>query len=195
MVCRQAPSLPGDLYLLLRQEVRLFVGGQEQFVAELTGNQNRLYAYILSLLGDPGVAEDVLQATNLVLWKKSADWQPGSSFIAWARTVAHYEVMTWRKQAARDRLVFSERTLDLIDDEQRTESAQFPEREGALIDCLGELSGRQRKLLDLRYAHGSSVQAIAQQTGSEPNAIAQALFRARQALAKCMRLKLAREVS
>lgn len=169
------------------------MGGQEQFVAELTANQNRLYAYVLSLLGDPGVAEDVLQATNLVLWKKAADWAPGSSFMAWASAVARYEVMTWRKQAARDRLVFSERTIELIDADSQAESGQYDEREDALVDCLAELNQRQRKLLDLRYTQDASVQAIAEQTDSEPNAVAQALFRARQALAKCMRLKMAQE--
>ncbi|MDF1745393.1 MAG: sigma factor, partial [Gimesia sp.] len=42
----------------------------EQFVQQLTENQNRLYGYVYSLLGDHSRAEDVLQETNLVLWRK-----------------------------------------------------------------------------------------------------------------------------
>jgi len=165
----------------------------DRFVAELTNNQNRLYAYVLSLLGNPSAAQDVLQAANLVLWKKSNDWDPATEFIPWAFAVARYEVMTWRKQAARDRLVFSERTLELLDRDRQSEVEAFDHREEALIGCLEELSAKHRELLDRRYMHDTPVQEMARQSGSEPNAVAQALFRARQALAKCMRRKLGQE--
>ena len=44
-----------------------------EFVQLLTSNQSRLYAYVLSLLGDRTQAEDVMQETNAVLWRKAHD--------------------------------------------------------------------------------------------------------------------------
>ena len=47
----------------------------EQFVRHLTENQNRLYGYVYSLLGDHSRAADVVQETNLVLWRKVGEFQ------------------------------------------------------------------------------------------------------------------------
>ena len=43
---------------------------KERFVTSLTDSQDLLYAYILSLFPDVDLARDVLQETNLVLWRK-----------------------------------------------------------------------------------------------------------------------------
>ena len=56
----------------------------DDFVQQLTANQNRLYGYIFSLLGDHHRANDVLQETNMVLWRKAAEFQTDRDFIPWA---------------------------------------------------------------------------------------------------------------
>ena len=74
------------------------------FITLLTGYQNRLYAYILSMLGDPAAAEDVLQQANLVIWSKADSFEPGSDFEAWVMTIARFEVKAYRTKVGRDRL-------------------------------------------------------------------------------------------
>ena len=54
-----------------------------QFVTLLTSHQGRLFAYVLSLVGDADQARDVMQETNAVLWQKSADFEIGTNFSAW----------------------------------------------------------------------------------------------------------------
>ena len=66
---------------------------REAFVQLMTEHQGRLYAYVLSLLGDPDQANDVLQETNLVLWRNAGEFQMGSNFRAWAFRIAHFQVM------------------------------------------------------------------------------------------------------
>ena len=44
----------------------------EKFVQRLTANQTRLYGYVYSLLADHSRTADVVQETNLVLWRKVA---------------------------------------------------------------------------------------------------------------------------
>ncbi len=47
----------------------------DRYFLAITAIQNRLHAYILSLLADPVAAQDVLQETNLVLIRKADDFQ------------------------------------------------------------------------------------------------------------------------
>ena len=85
------------------------------FVKLMTAHQGRLYAYVLSLLGDPDQANDVLQEANLVLWRTAGEFQMGSNFRAWAFRIAHFQVMAHRQRQLRDRLVFDDEMLAVLD--------------------------------------------------------------------------------
>ena len=63
----------------------------ESFVSDLTNSQARLFAYILSLLRNSEEARDVLQETNLVLWKKLEEYSEIVSFEAWSTKVAYFK--------------------------------------------------------------------------------------------------------
>ena len=67
---------------------RMDAAETERFVNHLTSAQAVLYAYITSLLGDRESAKDVLQETNLVLWRKSAEFDEHKSFAAWSSGIA-----------------------------------------------------------------------------------------------------------
>lgn len=87
----------------------------DAFVQLMTEHQGRLYAYVLSLLGDPDQANDVLQEANLVLWRNAGEFQMGSNFRAWAFRIAHFQVMAHRQRQLRDRLVFDDELLAVLD--------------------------------------------------------------------------------
>ena len=70
--------------------------------------QPRLYGFILKRLADQDQARDVLQRTNLVICQKAEDYTPGTSFTAWTFTIARFQLMAWRKNQSRNRLVFSD---------------------------------------------------------------------------------------
>ena len=80
----------------------------DTFVQELTKHQSRLRGFIRCLLFRSEPVEDVLQETNLLLWNKADQFQPGTSFWAWASEVARYQVLTHWKKQGRDRHVFDE---------------------------------------------------------------------------------------
>lgn len=75
----------------------------EAFVQLLTAEQLRLLHYIAKLLGDPNEAQNVLQETNLVLWRKSGEFQAGTNFSAWAHNVAYWQVRAFVRDRQRDR--------------------------------------------------------------------------------------------
>ncbi|MEQ8847422.1 sigma-70 family RNA polymerase sigma factor [Botrimarina sp.] len=170
-------------------------GVTDEFVRRLTECQNRLYVYILALLPDPDRARDVLQETNVVLWRKADQFEPGTSFQAWACKVAYYEVLTERRRRGRDKLLFDDSTMELVADAATKRLESHDERAVALDECLKRLDQQQRSRLHDRYGPGGSVQLAAQRAGRTPGSIAVTLHRIRAALLRCIEGKLAKELA
>ena len=167
-------------------------GQSEEFVRELTGCQDALFAFILSLLPVDDAARDVLQDTNVVLWRKAGDYQSGTRFLSWAFKVARLEVRAYYKKAARDRHVFDDSLLDSFADEaeRRASDSGHPVRE--LEHCVKQLTDHQRELLAERYAPGSSVTAMAENRQQSPAAVSVTLSRIRRTLRECVSQRLSR---
>lgn len=168
---------------------------QEQFVRNLTSCQPALYAYILSLLPNRNDANDVLQDTNLVMWRRADEYVEGANFTAWAYKIARYKVLAHHRDHRRDRHVFDEELFGRLADnaERRTRE---PEGVVALLDdCMAELPPAQRKLVEDRYAPGASVQDMAQKLGQSAAALSVTLSRIRNALLACIQRKSAGRVS
>ncbi|MBI1367025.1 MAG: sigma-70 family RNA polymerase sigma factor [Planctomycetes bacterium] len=165
----------------------------EQFVTQLTAAQTAIYAYILTLLPDRGAAEDVLQETNLTLWRKADQFEAGTNFTAWACQIAHYKVLGHRRSSMRDRHVFCEATLERLAARLDAGVAQLNDRRDALRRCLDKLSDDQRDLLRKRYEPDGSVQRLADEIARPVGSVSQTLYRLRQALLECIRRRLAEE--
>ena len=162
------------------------MGKSDDFLRLMTEFQGRLFGYIFSLLGDPDRANDVLQETNVVLWRDSKEFVPGSNFKAWAFRVAHFQVMAFRQKQIRDKLVFEDDLLEAVAFGAREADESFDGRRERLTGCLEKLSAPVREMLRRRYAEGQSLQEIAQERGMTSNAVTQALFRIRQTLVQCV---------
>lgn len=80
----------------------------EQFMALLTNHQQRLTAFVRSLVPHLADADEVVQEVNLYLWRNAEEFVPGTDFTAWTLRVAHFEVLTYRKRLARDRARLSD---------------------------------------------------------------------------------------
>jgi RNA polymerase sigma-70 factor (ECF subfamily) len=156
---------------------------------QITACQSRLYAYILSLTGDREQAREVLQETNLVIWRKADQFEEGTNFIAWVFQIARFQVLAYRQKIARDRLVFDDELLegmaDIFDHDE-----SFDARQDALAHCIEQIAPNHRNLLNIRYSDGQSVKDIAEQLDKSANAIAKVLHRTRLALMKCIEQKL-----
>src|SRR6516165_3336353 len=78
----------------------------EEFVRLLGQNQRWLLIYVTSLVPVWSDTEEVIQETNLVLWREFDRFESGTNFTAWAFRVALNQVLAWRKRRRRDRLEF-----------------------------------------------------------------------------------------
>lgn len=164
---------------------------EERLVALISNHQGALHRYILSLLPDHSLANDVLQETNLVLWRKTAEYDPERSFLPWAMSIAWNQVRAARRDQSRDKHVFDDALLDTLAHEQMTEPDGSHSIDHALQDCLGQLPAHQQALILGRYQTGGSVQKLAADHSKTPTAISLLLMRIRKLLERCIEQKLA----
>lgn len=164
-----------------------------QFGQHLTGCQSALYAFITTLLGGAEGARDVLQETNLTLWKKAAEYDPRQPFLRWAYTFARFQAMAWRQKHARSRLVLDETLMEQVAEEVTARSSGEEHQLEALHKCLSKLPDPQRELVAARYFRAESVNGIAARRGRPENAVAAMLYRIRKTLSDCIHLELTQE--
>lgn len=162
----------------------------EAFVQLLTAEQLKLLRYITMLLGDSHAANNVLQETNLVLWRKSGDFESGTSFSAWSHQVAYWQVQAYVRDRNRDRHVFSEKLIEQLRSHDVVEEEQSETRL-ALRHCLKSVSESNIRLLRKRYEDGLSIRLLAKDCGKTESAVKVGLLRIRRALLKCIEQNVA----
>ena len=155
---------------------------EKEFIRHITVWQNDLYSYLFTLLGDLHDSRDVLQETNLVLWRKKADFEPGSNFGAWAKRCAYYEALKFRRTRQRDRHLFGDDLIALLVDEHESTGHDEEERRLALRDCLSQLPEQQRQCWVPKEVAGYSYDDIALQLGVPASTVRGLLARSRKTL-------------
>jgi RNA polymerase sigma-70 factor (ECF subfamily) len=164
-----------------------------EFIRLLTDHQVDLQAFILSSLGDYSHSLDVLQRTNVVLWKKAVEFRTGAPFLPWALKIAKYEILAHMRARRRDRHVFHPEVVEMMVDVAIQRSAGLSMRSEALRDCIKELPERSRNFLRIRYAQEQTVKQVSEKTGRSVDAVKSLYQRIRMKLGQCIDRKLAAE--
>lgn len=161
-------------------------GRDDRFVELLTGVQQRLTRYIRTLVPNRTDADEVLQETNLYLWRHAEEYQWGTNFAAWACKTAYYHVLTYRKHQARDRLHFSDALVEQLSRAAAPLGESVSYEVEAFESCMAKLPVEDRELIELRYQPEATVQTVAVKLGRTPKAVYHALARIRLWLLECM---------
>lgn len=166
----------------------------EEFAQLLAANQDVLRWFIKSLLpGSPDV-DDILQNTNLVLWRKQETFRMGTSFLKWARAVARWEVRAWLSKTRRQSwLVVNDELTDAIADaiEQQSRGVGASARLDALKECQQKLKPRDMLLVSYYYQMGKSLNECAEAFELRAMSMKSTLHRIRTALRRCIESRLA----
>ena len=96
-------------------------------------------------------AEDLLQETAKVLWKKFGDYDPKLPFLPWAKAFARYEVLNYVQKQKTQRKYFSAEMMKLLAEDFEFVDALHEARVLALESCVAALPENSRNLLDKRY--------------------------------------------
>ncbi len=161
-------------------------GEQEALVALYTRYQRPLFVYLLRLLRDEGLAEEVLQDVIVALWQGAGSFAGLSRVSTWVFGIAHRQAV----QAARRRqmpLVSPDDCAEAQDEEQNAERVTFTlALHEDLEAALERLSPVHREALELALSQGFSYEEIAMITavpvGTVKSRVNQARRLMRQAL-------------
>jgi RNA polymerase sigma-70 factor (ECF subfamily) len=159
------------------------------FIAHVTRSQRHLLAFIQSMIWNAADADDVLQEANLVLWRTAGEFDPARPFLPWAMRIAQLQALAWLKTRSRARQRLADTLLETIAAEAVAEADELEPRRRALGDCLQHLPQGHRELIARRYQPDGTVNDLAAERGSTPNAISEQLRRIRARLLACIEAK------
>jgi RNA polymerase sigma-70 factor (ECF subfamily) len=162
----------------------------EKFISLLTEHDRGILLFILSQVPNWADAEEIRQETTLRLWQQFDQFQLGSDFGKWARTIARYQVLTFKKRTQRDWLRMDQHAIDLVAAKVAVVAERETTRPVALAECVKELNPFGRELLRLYYTVGRKTTEIAQELNSTAEAVYKALQRVRLQLRHCVDGKL-----
>jgi RNA polymerase sigma-70 factor (ECF subfamily) len=166
----------------------------DQFVALFARHERAVRGVIRCMLPTSQDVDEVMQEVGLACWHKFSDFQAGDSpdaFFRWACVIARFEVLKYRRKCARDRLVLSDETIQLLSVDAEDRHLVAEQERQALEDCLNGLSPADRRLLLSAHTRGDSVADIARQLGYHARRLYSRVNKLRDLMGECVRRKLA----
>lgn len=163
---------------------------QEEFVVLLNEFHGLLLRYVMSLVANRHDAEDVLQRASLVMWRRFGTFESGTDFVAWATTVAFYEVRNFYRVTGRSKLEFDDELMQTLAAERVEHVHHWSLRTEALEHCTQKLDAASRELVERIYTDGTQAVEVARQQGCEPKTIYNKLNFIRRALAECVQRRM-----
>jgi RNA polymerase sigma-70 factor, ECF subfamily len=165
----------------------------EAFLQQFMRNERSVRAYLRTLLASWEDVDEAMQETSMVAWRKYSDFSPGTNFGAWLAIIARFEALKIRRNKQRDRLVFSDRVLDLLENEGVDDLDRLELRRRVLERCIERLGDAQRQLLLAAYGSGLKLRDVAAKMGRSVEAFYKSIQRLRSALLTCSERELEQE--
>lgn len=166
---------------------------QAGFAALLARHHVALMGFVLSLVPSWSDAEDIVQEASAVMWRKYAEFEPGTNFLAWACQIARFLVMNHIRKRARDAQLLTPEVAEAIGREAEDDLERLEAERVALQTCLEKLDHESRDLLSRCYAPGITIKEVAEGLRRTPNSIYKTLNRVREVLLRCIQRRLAAE--
>lgn len=164
-----------------------------QFLRLFAEHEPAVRVYVRALTTSRTDAAEVMQDVAVVLWQKFDQFDGTREFRKWAFGVARFEVLTFRRDRARDRHVFDDALVEMLADEAATAVERHDVQREALETCLQKLTTQQRSLILRAYASGAKMADIAAERGQSPMSFYKVLHRIRQALLDCVQREISNE--
>jgi RNA polymerase sigma-70 factor (ECF subfamily) len=161
-----------------------------EFLRLLGIQEDRTKAFIFSLVPNWADAQDIVQEVRLRLWEQFDNYDPSKDFGAWARTIAYYQVLAYRKRSRGSQMLLSEESLELVATVFNQGVDHFEMRLNALQRCLNKLTIVKRKILLRCYNGQETVRQVAESLGQSFDAVRKSVFRTRTQLATCVKREL-----
>ncbi|MFT7484240.1 MAG: RNA polymerase sigma-70 factor (ECF subfamily) [Candidatus Paceibacteria bacterium] len=157
--------------------------------------RDRLFRMLARLSGNPQDAEDLLQETFLVVWRKRGEFEGRGAPEGYLRKTAHRLFLNrYQARCARPKSeVDLERVMHESDSQQPCPSTRMAQEDAARFlmvrveECLSELPRELREAFVLFHHEGLSVREIADMTATPAKTVETRLRRATLSLAEKLR--------
>jgi RNA polymerase sigma-70 factor, ECF subfamily len=143
----------------------------------------RVYRFILRIVRDATVAEDLVSQVFLDVWRTARQFQGRSQVSTWLLSIARFKALTSLRQ----------RHFEDIDQDDVREIADGAETPEASLDrastsvilraCVAKLSPAHREIINLVYYHEKSVEEVSEIIGIPLSTVKTRMFYARKQLA------------
>jgi RNA polymerase sigma-70 factor (ECF subfamily) len=168
---------------------RIAAGDQSAMRALFARYRVALYRWLLRLVDDETLAEDLLSEVFLDVWRHAASFEARSSVSTWLLAIARYKALSARRRRTDAEL--DEATVSTVPDNVDDPEVilQKKNRAEALRQSLPRLSPEHREVIDLAYYHGKSVKEIAEIVGINEATVKTRMLYARRKLAELVETK------
>src|ERR1700737_878284 len=176
---RQPTSKASDESLVQR----IAAGDQLAMRALFARHQVRLYRFLLRIVRDETLAEDLLSDVFLDVWRQAASFEARSSVSTWLMAIARYKALSARRRRT-DAPLDDETASTIVDPADNPEIVLLKKnRDELLRRSLASFSPEHGEVIDLVYYHEKSVKEIAEIVGIAEATVKTRMFYARKNLA------------
>ncbi len=152
-----------------------------------------LNAFIHTFAFEKSTVDDVFQETIITAWKRIDEFDRSRPFGPWLRGIARNHILSSARKNRRYRTHLTELMQQRIalqfDKVDQTAGDSFSQRISELHDCIARLKEDAHEAIDLVYVRGLDAAAAAKALGTTDETFRKRLYRARLALAECLRTK------
>jgi RNA polymerase sigma-70 factor (ECF subfamily) len=147
----------------------------------------RLYRYLVRLVRNEAIAEELMNEVFLETWRKASYFEGRSAVSTWLISIAHNKAISLMRKRGEEELDESA-AAELADGDDNPEVASQKRDKAEIIRaCMTKLSADHREIIDLVYYHDQSVSEAAAILNIPENTVKTRMFYARKKLAEMMR--------
>ena len=164
----------------------------EEYLKLCAQHERALSAYVFSLVNQRQDAEDIIQESRVVMWKRFESFEEGTNFKAWAKKIALHQILNYRrKNKRRPATGLDIEFIEKVAEEMNALEESEDLRSEALEDCLKRLPETQRQLVLWRYYEDLSIEEVAERANRTITASYRFLSRIRETLSGCIERRMA----
>jgi RNA polymerase sigma-70 factor (ECF subfamily) len=147
----------------------------------------RVYRFILRIVSDTTVAEDLVSQVFLDVWRTAGQFEGRSQVSTWMLAIARFKALTALRNRRHEDLD-QEEVLQIADTTDTPEAAMDRSQTSSqLRKAIALLSPAHREIIDLVYYHEKSVEEVGQIIGIPQATVKTRMFYARKHLAELLK--------
>ncbi|MBB5045458.1 RNA polymerase sigma-70 factor (ECF subfamily) [Rhodopseudomonas rhenobacensis] len=147
----------------------------------------RVYRFILRMVRDASVAEDLVSQVFLDVWRTAGQFEGRAQVSTWLLSIARFKALTALRQRQHEDLDQDD-VLEIADGAETPEAALDRSRTNAILRaCVAKLSPAHREIITLVYYHEKSVEEAGQIIGIPSSTVKTRMFYARKQLAELLK--------